>query len=124
MRISDWSSDVCSSDLWSIAGALVSWPERKAPSPRDTAMPKGISPVSPASPRSLRLRAELPKVMRLSPKAMTILGGVSCLSISAALWWGLRATPPEAHQNLHETAERKSVVWGKRVEVRLDLGGS
>src|SRR3546814_6761646 len=53
-------------------------------------MPKGISPVSPASPRSLRLRAELPKVMRLSPKAMTILGGVSCLAISAALWWGLR----------------------------------
>src|SRR3546814_16913675 len=71
MRISDWSSDVCSSDL---------------------------------SPRSLRLRAELPKVMRLSPKAMTILGGVSCLAISAALWWGLRATPPEATQNLYETA--------------------
>src|SRR3546814_2709924 len=67
-------------------------------------MPKGISPVSPASPRSLRLRAELPKVMRLSPKAMTILGGVSCLAISAALWWGLRATRPEATQNLYETA--------------------
>lgn len=42
--------------------------------------------------------------MRLSPKAMTILGGVSCLAISAALWWGLRATPPEATQNLYETA--------------------
>src|SRR3546814_9697129 len=42
--------------------------------------------------------------MRLSPKAMTILGGVSCLAISASLWWGLRATPPEATQNLYETA--------------------
>ena len=52
--------------------------------------------------------------MRLSPKTTAILGGVSCLAISAALWWGLRATPPEATENVYETvnANRSELIAG------------
>src|SRR3546814_16721887 len=76
MRISDWSSDVCSSDLdgFAIAAAL----------PRD------------------RLRR--------------------------AFWAGIRIlmfghAVSRAFSRIVQILDRKSVVWGKSVSVRVDLGG-
>lgn len=99
-------------------------------------MPVAASAVSPAGPERLRLRAELPKVMRLSPKALAALGSLSCLAIGGALWWGLRTPPPEAAENAYESenANRSELVTGgpadyskapKIDELRLgDAGGA
>src|SRR3546814_11153462 len=83
MRISDWSSDVCSSDL-----AI----SRNGPSGRVTCRPR--RPLS--SSTSSRLP---PPRSPISPSAS-----------------GMPATTPPAE-------DRKSVVEGKSVSVRVDLGG-
>ncbi|WP_336579613.1 TrbI/VirB10 family protein [Sphingopyxis witflariensis] len=74
--------------------------------------------------------------MRLSPKALAILGSISCLAIGGALWWGLRTPPPEAAENVHESenASRSELVTGgpadyskapKMDELRFgEVGGS
>src|SRR3546814_15645979 len=78
MRISDWSSDVCSSDL---------------------------SASEPDGPRTIMLTNDL-------------LPGIAGIDRSKLcdcdfLTWGYWAAD----------ADRKSVVWGKSVSVRVDLGG-
>src|SRR3546814_12977964 len=86
MRISDWSSDVCSSDLESAVGQAI-------------LRPPGVR--SPAELRGGGAAAGLPG--QASHRA-----GVRLLSAPA----GIEAP-----------ADRKSVVWGKSVSVRVDLGG-
>src|SRR3546814_17863195 len=75
MRISDWSSDVCSSDL------------------------------------SLAVRARARR-RRLRPIGVRAVGVGLALGLLAGLLRGLALG-----------ADRKSVVWGKSVSVRVDLGG-
>src|SRR3546814_14685931 len=89
MRISDWSSDVCSSDLDSLAndGPRLSAP-RSRTLPTSLRCPNG-SPQPPSEPQYAP-----PRVARLPRHRF-------------------RALPPD----------RKSVVKGKSVSVRVDLGG-
>src|SRR3546814_13278969 len=103
MRISDWSSDVCSSDL----PAPIP-PPRPPPS---SACPPAASPSAygpsggsddlpapghrPDAPRRRHLRPD-PRAAR---------------------------HPQQHHHRPRPPADRKSVVQGKRVSVRVDLGG-
>src|SRR3546814_20424961 len=78
MRISDWSSDVCSSDL--------------------------SAPRAPAKPHIILL----PFTVRRTNYSLSFLRGYRSRRCNRCdLRWG----------------DRKSVVWGKSVSVRLDLGG-
>src|SRR3546814_19937779 len=85
MRISDWSSDVCSSDLGR-QGQL-------------------HAPARGPRPRPCR-------VVRAQP------GGTRALRGDPA------RRPGVAHDGLPGAADRKRVVEGKRVSVRVDLAGS
>src|SRR3546814_14271463 len=93
MRISDWSSDVCSSDLW-----------------RTSQLPQGRnSPVKLPSLRSSRAYAHLygrPAINRI---------GFGEARLLAAAFAGRRSE--------YHSVDRKSVVSGKSVSVRVDLGG-
>src|SRR3546814_11932219 len=88
MRISDWSSDVCSSDLSSAAGLRCGFAA-------------GDAPLIDGLDLALRVGG----------------AGVS-LPILAA---GTRLWRDEAHVTANR--DRKSVVSGKSVSVRVDLGG-
>src|SRR3546814_15804038 len=102
MRISDWSSDVCSSDL---GGAR--W--RKS---RSTLR-------QPISTRS-RTRARTCPLRRKPGDSNE--GSYSCGRIRHPHKRG-KLGPPEAAGRNRRTADRKSVVRGKRVSVRVDVGG-
>src|SRR3546814_15844207 len=90
MRISDWSSDVCSSDLTAVATADLP----------TGAMTLGLRPecIRPAALDGAPLAARVQVVERL----------------------GERTLP---HVVLDDGTDRKSVVEGKSVSVRVDLGG-
>src|SRR3546814_13114202 len=85
MRISDWSSDVCSSDL-TPAGATWPWPE--AQQSRRPAVARHARPPPPAAPHA---------------------PGPPCAA----------AKPSGARRSQRD---RKSVVSGTSVSVRVDLG--
>src|SRR3546814_15615533 len=89
MRISDWSSDVCSSDLSETACAVSLKFHRNIPAPDATEQAK-------------RMEA------------------------NELLECGEHYHQPTAHTKktlISIAADRKSVVYGKSVSVRLDLGG-
>src|SRR3546814_11494607 len=103
MRISDWSSDVCSSDLsvppeeirrinavMTMVGGQVVYGEEDF---ADLA-----PPLPPAS------HSWAPVVAFASP-------GMRTASVQPSV------------QHARSCQDRKSVVWGKRVSVRVDLGG-
>src|SRR3546814_12798923 len=91
MRISDWSSDVCSSDLWFISD----W----------TARPNG----------SNRARDGVPMIgAAVTRRTSSIRRGADSDSSHASLP-GCGGRP--------SGKDRKSVVWGKSVSVRVDRGG-
>src|SRR3546814_19062543 len=81
MRISDWSSDVCSSDL--------------------------VAPIAPASPDAFRLAGETPRVMRLSRKTLAVIGGAGGIAIAASHMWALRQPAPARRQGRHRGVEGK-----------------
>src|SRR3546814_15961714 len=90
MRISDWSSDVCSSDLVpqgynALKGALIVYAGQLS----QALGPKGV------------------RVNSVSPGPIKFPGGN---------WEAIKGAMPEL--------DRKSVVEGKSVSVRVDLGGS
>src|SRR3546814_11677641 len=90
MRISDWSSDVCSSDLLALARAA----RRRAPVP---------APREPARAR--------PPARGSGPPRHG--------------WHRTRSMPASNHpaRRTTDARHRKSVVTGKSVSVRVDLGG-
>src|SRR3546814_16644780 len=94
MRISDWSSDVCSSDLRSISGACRSGsrepPARPVPQPDKFGADWEVFD-------SLRLRGTYGTGFRI-PNVPELFGGVA-------------------------EGDRKRVVSGKSVSVSVDLGG-
>src|SRR3546814_20046229 len=95
MRISDWSSDVCSSDLAGHAGAF-------------DARPGKFGQVLPD-------RARGPMACALTQKQGTLV-------LQAALIC-LQPHEGAAGRFLDAAGDRKSVVEGKSVSVRVDLGG-
>src|SRR3546814_11056544 len=92
MRISDWSSDVCSSDLLALCLSSSATPAGSSSSPPAAASSAGVASAgSGYAPRSSRKRAS-----RQLPAAQATPSGVR---------------------------DRKGVGEGKRVSVRVDLGG-
>src|SRR3546814_17488118 len=104
MRISDWSSDVCSSDL----PMLVKVPR--------SLRYKRISPVlietaksrSPSRSKSAQLFDSEPGTLK----------SVGCTGVKAG-----SVVPAASPPAMPVDRDRKSVVSGKSVSVRVDLGG-
>lgn len=92
----------------------MSGPEREGELAGDVEVAAEDVPVAPASPDGFRLVAELPHVMRLSRKALAILGGVSGLAIGGALLWALQPTAPKVDDNLYDSnsPNRSDLVTG------------
>src|SRR3546814_16012645 len=101
MRISDWSSDVCSSDLDQGRG-------RQPRPPRHIVrIPARIE--GPGVDRSATIQ-------NISPSGMALEAGLP-VNPGKMLTIHLEGLPPK------EGRARKSVVEGKSVSVRVDLGG-
>src|SRR3546814_20356738 len=99
MRISDWSSDVCSSDL--AAGTVPFYRQRFAEA--------GVDPAAAVTWGSI---ARLPILKRSD-----LQGAGEAIKTTAL---------PKSHGRRHDietSGDRKSVVEGKSVSVRVDLGG-
>src|SRR3546814_12458592 len=102
MRISDWSSDVCSSDLaekllmlTDVEGLYTDWPDR-------TSL---VSEIDTAALTPLLPRLETGMAPKLEACLRAVAGGV-----------------PSAHV-IGGRVARRSVVQGKSVSVRVRLGG-
>src|SRR3546814_15461668 len=111
MRISDWSSDVCSSDLARASRRCLTQSTASSP---------------PISKRNIE------DCRRASPSPSIAAGGDDKLSHArtshmATAWRCLdRGVGVEPCRPLHwrsHGTDRKWVVWGKSVSVRVDLGG-
>src|SRR3546814_11740858 len=107
MRISDWSSDVCSSDLYGNPCR----PSAHSPTPRRTpALPEryvGAQALFSGFTNSKDAVSRIPAIRQ--PR------GISS---------DIPQMPPNpAHKRGPMVADRKSVVSGKSVSVRVDLGG-
>src|SRR3546814_11247137 len=118
MRISDWSSDVCSSDL----SARVRWPSFPSrPSSSRSASKPVFRKRRPHAAAMIALpRADVQIPLRLWHNDGVMPGPRRSLKPldAAAL-----DRPALRHVERFETTrERKSVVWGKSVHVRVDLG--
>src|SRR3546814_15583299 len=101
MRISDWSSDVCSSDLGDARGRRGAGVEGEARRRGDRARARGGGGGAGGPRRAPRAQSRLcPGPQRLAE------GG-----------------PGRASGGRRRRAERKSVVAGKGGSVRVDLGG-
>lgn len=59
--------------------------------------------VPPPSAEPFRLGAEPPRVMRLSRRALAIIGGVSGMAIGGALLYALQPAKPKAAENLYDS---------------------
>src|SRR3546814_16327828 len=101
MRISDWSSDVCSSDL--IGHGLHQDLRDVGPDHVEVAQ-RRLGGAGQALAIGLRRRLDL-----------GVLGGEGGR--------GAEGDRPEGERQDVSHGDRKSVVWGKSVSVRLDLGG-
>src|SRR3546814_12063407 len=145
MRISDWSSDVCSSDLGPEALRLAALVEllyasglriselvglRLAAAQRDQRLlivqGKGgkerMVPLSPAARQSLTAYLAV-RDRFLATRGPT--GGKGARAVKVASPWLFPSRGAEGHLTRHRVAQldRKSVVSGKSVSVRVDLGG-
>src|SRR3546814_13012924 len=101
MRLSDWSSDVCSSDLWPKP-----WKGVTLLALNSIAMP----PVNCFTMASLR-----PTIL-----ATSIFASLKQMPCWSNRWPMFQYWREESSSALED---RKSVVEGKRVSVRVDLGG-
>src|SRR3546814_14614708 len=106
MRISDWSAYVCSSDLIAAVGvALLLAGCTGSPAPVETA---DAEPEAPA---------DFCEVLETNGPAYNAVFDKEAVNASDLTVFELWAS------NLTEPADRKSVVSGKSVSVRVDLGG-
>src|SRR3546814_17948105 len=111
MRISDWSSDVCSSDLvgytdpriraWMIAGLVMGHAQAM------TGQTIGFLVID---------RLHVAPEDALQPTGLVLMMGAGAALLAQ---WGSTPLP-----NLSPRKDRKSVVQDTRVSVRLELGGS
>src|SRR3546814_14137191 len=114
MRISDWSSDVCSSDLparrrASQSAAESGLPRQLEPTPVDT--------VSPSRDRTTVTAARSVSVLSfgLAPSPKSPADALSAIVLTNVM------SLPEIL--LSTIADPKSVVYGKSVSVSVDFGG-
>ena len=78
-------------------------PEPAATAPQET---EEFEAVAPQSPEGFRLGAEPPRVMRLSRKALAVLGGTTGVAIGGALLYALQPAGPKDPENLYRTESR------------------
>src|SRR3546814_11854854 len=97
MRISDWSSDVCSSDLQDIANGFVAV----------GGYADAVALVHGTGSRAYGWRRN---------------GGRSVATASPAMMRP-EGAGADLSRPMASNADRKRVVWGKSVSVRVDLGG-
>src|SRR3546814_14592486 len=128
MRISDWSSDVCSSDLSSLAArepALYNYGWSKE---RAEAIVQGsgldwtiVRPPAVFGPGD----TEMLDMFRMARRGIALVpsGRMSAIYVDelARLLVTLAADRTASIGQIYD--DRKSVVWGKSVSVRVDLGG-
>ena len=81
---------------------------------RDDAIVTGPAAAPPSGAEPFRLGAEPPKVVRLSRKALAIMGGTAGIAIGGALLYALQSTEPKVAENLHNSdrANRSELVTG------------
>src|SRR3546814_14132253 len=107
MRISDWSSDVCSSDLQGMAPS-----ETEAANAQEIDLGLSLSFVSAGFPLSGAGGEDTDGSEAITSVTVTIDAGTLELGAGAP-----------AGSSLIDNGDRKSVVSGKSVSVRVDLGG-
>src|SRR3546814_12682696 len=100
MRISDWSSDVCSSDLAAPYWVARPLSHQRAAGDRDQHLQRGPAGAEPALPCRR-----------------------GCHPVRALGAQRLRHLAETGRSSYHLPPDRKSVVEGKSVSVRVDLGG-
>lgn len=69
---------------------------------REAEAAEGVA-VAPADPQPFRLGGEPPQVMRLSRKALAILGAASGIAIGGALLFALQPSEPKVAENLYDS---------------------
>src|SRR3546814_13002402 len=116
MRISDWSSDVCSSDLQPERGAARHRGSREAPqmAVRDPMRERLDEAAFEQFLARRRVATDPVHHRRLVPSLW-----IALLSRAHPRSFISRALSPFQSRSL----DRKSVVWGKSVAVRVDIGG-
>src|SRR3546814_14828171 len=109
MRISDWSSDVCSSDLFAIVFVLI-------------VAPSYLTPL-------MIVRSFGDEVWKLVVNELAFSVGMMLGGILIAVWGGTKnrvvmiVIASFVFGVLSIGLDRQSVGWGKSVSVRVDLGG-
>src|SRR3546814_17691891 len=135
MRISDWSSDVCSSDLFSRIYLARKWRNEGRTQEAVDLLEDHLSEVESTGYQRLigevhSLLAEMKLLLgdtsaarKHAEAAIALNGGlVSSLPLVIAYKTLFDITEPEGAPKAAQAA-RKSVVVGRSVSVRLDLGG-
>src|SRR3546814_13903428 len=128
MRISDWSSDVCSSDLFPARGQYPARHDAAQPRARTGARRRhglcrtrrthrGGSVIM--SRTQIKRGKAPPRRPALAPKKRRKIQQSRLNAILNAL----PISPQRLRQVANWTIDRKSAVEGKRVTVRVDLGG-
>lgn len=84
-----------------------------APEPKEQTEAE-LAPAPPSSAEPFQLGAEPPRVMRLSRKALAILGSASGIAIGGALLYALQPTEPKKVENLYDSdrANKSELVTG------------
>src|SRR3546814_11879187 len=115
MRISDWSSDVCSSDLVGVLDGLDARNPRLEPANvRDVVLQRVVGEADAAAAVGLDQRGRA-ALAELQPDQRLDLLGQTGLAVLADRGIGrLHARP---------RGDRLSVLLGKSVEARVDIGG-
>ncbi len=84
-------------------------PDKIAPDPdaaEELDQSHEVSPRAPADPRPFQLRGDAPRVVRLSRKALAVIGGIAGLGIGGALIYALLPTDERASEELFNTESR------------------
>src|SRR3546814_15010277 len=115
MRISDWSSDVCSSDLETLAAATVLLPTRRACRSLQAAFLRASGGVPLLLPRLLPLGDLDPEELLFEAPSFAGAGEAELPPAVSAV--------PRQPLLASRILERPSVVQGKRVSARVHLGG-
>src|SRR3546814_12564688 len=113
MRISDWSSDVCSSDLLQQqgTGGIEIGEDARQSLARQAHLDLAAVPLGMTQPGRAH-RGEAVVQPEVDPRQQVTAEGLQQVDGRDV-----------GRAAVEMKADRKSVVWGKRVSVRVDLGG-
>src|SRR3546814_18257764 len=130
MRISDWSSDVCSSDLMVVEPAAAAAAAARHTEDQARQMADALDAMAThglateqgraADQRFHSLVIEAARNQLLSPLSSSIMAAVEWTTIFQQ---PLRALPRAPMTEHRAPRDRKNVVMGKSVSVRVDRGG-